>query len=143
VRPSLQNWVCAASAGLTGHAQQRQQGIHTAVDASFFAANRNRRGVSIRFRERDEDTGRRGAWRTRTVPPAALAGQFIRQLRNTHHGYDLRDQVFEGLLALSHGGIGDHLPSYLEHVWLAMLGAPAQWLRGGVAQSVPLPRSLG
>jgi hypothetical protein len=67
----------------------------------------------------------------------------VRQLRNTHHGYDLYDELFEGLLALSDGGIGDHLPSYLEHVWLALIGDAPSWLGGAFANAVPLPRSLG
>lgn len=142
--PSLDGWQCRASHGLSHRARQLLEGLHHEVARSVFLGERDHRGrVRIRFREVDEATGRRGRWRTRRIERNRLAPQILRQLRNTHHGYHLYDELFEGLLAVTDGGIGDHLPSYIEHTWLAVLGDPNRWLGGGLADFVGLPRQLG
>ena len=143
VQRSLRAWACTPCAHLVQTAAAQLNSLHATTRQSLFLAPPNAGPVRIRFREVDDETGRRGRWRTRQIKAADLAGQVVRQLRNTHHGYDLYDQLFEGLLALSDGGLGDHLPSYMEHVWLALLANPDSWLGGDLAAAVSLPRHVG
>lgn len=141
VVPGLSKWQNVACRKLGATARRRLEALHQGSQASIFAGTSEDGTVQIRFRELDEETGERGQWRTRLISQNELAGQLVRQLRNTHHGYDLRDEFFEGLLAVSDGAIGDHLPAYLEHIWMSMLGEPGRWINGGLADFVVLPET--
>lgn len=88
VDSGLRTWTCVAARNLGSTARQRVQDLHMAIRKTVFAGTSSKGRLKIRFRKVDDDSGRRGAWRTQTISKPDLTGQVVRQLRNTHHGYN-------------------------------------------------------
>ena len=92
--------------------------------------------VHLRFRNR-----RRGkALRTEHISEEAYVRSFLREMRNTHHGYGLFDDKFERLLACHTGQFGDEGADIALVLWHAILACPDLLVRGQWVQGLRLGR---
>jgi hypothetical protein len=72
---------------------------------------------------------------------AEYVSDFLRQMRNTHHGYGLHQQKFERLFCCHTGEFGDKGADLALLFWLASVQQPELLTRGRWFENLTLRRT--
>ena len=115
-----------------------QHALSTSVLAGIWLPQARRSGrVRVRYRNPAGGT----PLRTRSMSEQEYVADFLRQMRNTHHGYGLHQQMFERLLACHTGEFGDEAADLGLLFWHAAVQCPALVTHGNWVEGLTLRRT--
>jgi hypothetical protein len=127
-----------AISALAGTLPMLQQNLSASVLAGIYIPQ-VRANARVNVTYRDRASGK--PLRTRTMSEAAYVADFLRQMRNTHHGYGLHQHKFERLLCCHTGEFGDEGADLALLFWLAAVQRPEFITRGRWIEGLTLRRT--